>query len=187
MTRMNVEGNGDGQISAAEHAAGADKRFEMMDADKDGKVTAAEIDASHGAESAAWAKHQMSSADKIRKLDSDNDGALTRAEYADGSQKMFSKLDVDGDGNLTAAEMSAGHEKGDRSRHGVNAKPVTLCERLLHRDVRMPRSAGDAAACTCAMPRSACAAQGRANAWRRMRERARGCAQHPARATTSGS
>jgi EF hand len=111
MTRMNVEGGGDGQISAAEHAAGADKRFEMMDADKDGKVTAGEIDASHGAESAAWAKHQMSSVDKIRKLDSDRDGALTRAEYADGSQKMFRKLDVDGDGNLTAAEMSAGHEK----------------------------------------------------------------------------
>ena len=111
MTRMNVEGNGDGQISAAEHAAGADKRFEMMDANKDGKVTAAEIDASHGAESAAWAKHKMSSADKIKKLDSDSDGALTRAEYADGSQKMFRKLDVDGDGNLTADEMSAGHEK----------------------------------------------------------------------------
>ena len=111
MTHMNVEGGGDGQISAAEHAAGADKRFQTMDADKDGRITAAEIDASHGAESAAWAKHRMSSVDKIRKLDSDNDGALTRAEYAAGSQKMFSKLDVDGDGNLTAAEMRGGHEK----------------------------------------------------------------------------
>jgi EF hand len=111
MTRMNVEGGGDGQISAAEHAAGADKRFDMMDADKDGSITAAEINASHGAESTAWAKHRMSSADKIRKLDSDKDGALTRAEYAEGSQKMFRKLDVDSDGNLTAAEMSAGHER----------------------------------------------------------------------------
>jgi EF hand len=110
MTRLDVEGNGDGQITAAEHAAGADKRFEMMDANKDGKITAAEIDASHGAESAAWANHRMSSADKIKKLDSNNDAALTRDEYADGSQKMFKKLDVDGDGNLTAAEMRPNHQ-----------------------------------------------------------------------------
>jgi Ca2+-binding EF-hand superfamily protein len=107
-TRLDVEGNPDGAISASEHAASADKRFEMMDADKDGRVTAAEIGASHGAESAAWAKQRMSAADKIRKLDADNDGALTRAEYAAGSQKMFSKMDADGDGNLTAAEMHSG-------------------------------------------------------------------------------
>jgi hypothetical protein len=106
---MDVEGNRDGQISASDHAANADKRFEMMDVNKDGKITAAEIGASHGAESAAWAKHGMSAADKIRKLDSNNDGALTRAEYAAGSQKMFGKLDVDGDGNLTAAEMGSDH------------------------------------------------------------------------------
>lgn len=105
MTRMNVEGNGDATISAAAHAAGADKRFDAMDANGDGRITGAEIEASHGAESTAWAKHRMSSAQKIRKLDSDNDGALTRAEYVDGSQKMFRKLDADGDGYLTAAEM----------------------------------------------------------------------------------
>ena len=106
-TRLDVEGNPDGAISAAEHAASADKRFDMMDADKDGRITAAEIGASHGAESAAWAKQSMSAAEKIRKLDADSDGALTRAEYAAGSQKMFSKMDADGDGNLTASEMHA--------------------------------------------------------------------------------
>jgi len=107
-TRLDVEGNPDGAITAAKHAADADKRFDMMDADKDGRITAAEIGASHGAESAAWAKHRMSAAEKIRKLDADDDGALTRAEYAAGSQKMFTRLDADGDGNLTASEMHAG-------------------------------------------------------------------------------
>jgi Ca2+-binding EF-hand superfamily protein len=107
-TRLDVEGNPDGAISASEHAASADKRFDMMDADKDGRITAAEIGASHGAESAAWAKHRMSAAEKIRKLDADDDGALTRTEYAAGSQRMFSKLDADGDGTLTASEMHAG-------------------------------------------------------------------------------
>lgn len=102
--RMDVEG-GNGQLSASGHAASAQKRFEMMDADKNGKLTGSEIDASHGAESIAWASDHMSSADKIRQLDTNKDGALTIAEYADGSQKMFRKLDADSDGNLTAAEM----------------------------------------------------------------------------------
>jgi Ca2+-binding EF-hand superfamily protein len=103
--RTNVEGDGDGQLSAAEHAAGAQKRFEMMDANKDGRIAAAEIDASHGAESIAWAKYRMSSADKIKKLDANQDGALSLTEYSDGSQKMFTKLDADGDGYLSAEEM----------------------------------------------------------------------------------
>jgi len=104
LTRMDVEG-GNGQISAAEHAAGAQKRFEMMDANHDGKISAAEISASHGAESVAWAKHPVSAADKIKELDSNHDGVLSEAEYAAGSQKMFNKLDVDGDGFLSADEL----------------------------------------------------------------------------------
>ena len=105
MTGVDAEGGSAGQISASDHAAQADKRFESMDADSDGSIRAAEIDASHGAESAVWAKHRMSSAEKIKQLDADNDGALSRAEYAAGSQKMFKKLDLDSDGTLTAAEM----------------------------------------------------------------------------------
>src|SRR5215470_10915127 len=42
-----MDTNGDGKISAEEHAAGAKKMFEMMDANHDGKVTAAEMDAAH--------------------------------------------------------------------------------------------------------------------------------------------
>jgi Ca2+-binding EF-hand superfamily protein len=105
MTRMDAEGGSAGQISASEHAAQANKRFDSMDVNKDGRIAAAEIEASHGAESAAWAKHRVSSIEKIKQLDSNNDGALTRAEYAAGSQKMFEKLDIDSDGTLTAAEM----------------------------------------------------------------------------------
>jgi Ca2+-binding EF-hand superfamily protein len=101
---MNVEG-GTGQLSAAEHAAGAQKRFEAMDVDKDGKLTGAEIDASHGAESMAWAKLRLSSADKIKQLDTNHDGTLTAAEYADSSQRMFRKLDADNDGYLSAPEL----------------------------------------------------------------------------------
>jgi hypothetical protein len=111
-TRMDVEGDTDGQISAAAHAAGAQKRFEMVDANHDGKLTATEIGASHGAESVAWAKHPMSAADKIREFDTNGDGVVTPAEYAAGSQKMFDKLDVDGDGHLGAAELRVDPKNG---------------------------------------------------------------------------
>ena len=42
-----MDTDGDGSISAAEHAAGAKKMFEMMDADGDGIVTAKEMEAAH--------------------------------------------------------------------------------------------------------------------------------------------
>jgi hypothetical protein len=100
-----AEGNADGGISAEKHASTASKRFEMMDADKDGKVTAAEINSSHGAESIVWANHPESPAEKIRSLDRNRDGVLTESEYSAGSQKMFHILDVDGNGVLTPSEM----------------------------------------------------------------------------------
>ncbi|HKU17334.1 MAG TPA: hypothetical protein VJQ52_23270 [Steroidobacteraceae bacterium] len=99
------EGQADGGITAAKHAAAAGKRFEMMDADKDGKISAAEINSSHGAESIIWANHPESPAQKIRDLDANRDGVLSVAEYSSGSQKMFQLLDVDGNGVLTPSEM----------------------------------------------------------------------------------
>lgn len=108
LTHVDAEGSSSGQISAADHAAQADKRFDAMDANGDDRITGTEIDASHGAESALWAKQRLSANAKIEQLDSDDDGALTRAEYASGSQKMFRKLDLDKDGVLTAAEMQMG-------------------------------------------------------------------------------
>ena len=77
----------------------------MMDANKDGKISAAEISASHGAESIVWANHPASAADKVRSLDTNRDGVLTVSEYTSGSQRMFEELDVDGNGVLTPSEM----------------------------------------------------------------------------------
>lgn len=99
------EGTADGGISAERHASAASKRFELMDKDKNGKVTAAEIGSSHGAESIVWANQPESPAEKIRNLDANRDGVLTVSEYSVGSQKMFHMLDVDGNGVLTPSEM----------------------------------------------------------------------------------
>jgi hypothetical protein len=99
------EGTADGGITAENHAATASKRFETMDKDKNGKITAAEINSSHGAESIVWANHPETPAEKIRNLDANRDGVLTLSEYSTGSQKMFHMLDVDGNDVLTPAEI----------------------------------------------------------------------------------
>ena len=107
-----MDTNADGRISPDEHAAGAGKMFETMDADKNGKVTASEMSAAHervtGQKTTAGA---MSSAEKIKVIDGDGDGALTAAEHAAGSRTMFERMDVDRDGFVTAAELAAGHTK----------------------------------------------------------------------------
>jgi len=108
-----MDTNGDGAISSAEHAAGAQQMFTAMDGNKDGSVSATEMDAH-------WAAHKdkdgkadrmkMSSAEKIKQIDTDGNGSLTAAEHSAGSQKMFARMDANGDGSLSAAEMQAGHE-----------------------------------------------------------------------------
>jgi Ca2+-binding EF-hand superfamily protein len=118
----------DGSISATEHAAGAKKMFEKMDADGDGIVTAKEMDAAHKGMASAHAqsdasqsdstshtadagKPMKSSAAKIKTIDTDGDGTITAAEHEAGSKKMFEKMDKDHNGKLSAAEIQAGHDR----------------------------------------------------------------------------
>lgn len=102
-----MDANGDGQISRAEHAAGAKKMFKECDANHDGIVTAAEMDASvakHGKPAA----DDKSSAEKIRVIDQNGDGKLTVTEHAAGTETMFDKMDKNGDGFLSKAECDEG-------------------------------------------------------------------------------
>jgi hypothetical protein len=102
----------DGRISKAEHAMGAKKMFQKIDADYDGRVTANEMNAAHkDMPSAHSSKPMKSSADKIKAIDTDGDGAISAEEHEKGSQKMFSKMDKDEDGNLSQAEIQAGHDR----------------------------------------------------------------------------
>ena len=105
-----MDTNKDGMISAAEHTAGAKAKFGKMDADGDGRVTTAEMDAAH-AGAGGGAAPKMSSAEKLKTIDTDGDGAITAAEHEQGSRGMFTKMDANGDGNLSAEELQAGHQK----------------------------------------------------------------------------
>lgn len=125
-----MDTDGDGRVTATEHATGAKMMFTKMDANKDGRVTAAEMEAArpmmdpkdkdkmatnedgHDKENAAdknYGKAGLSASEKIAKIDTNGDGALTAEEHAAGSKKMFTKMDADKDGALTAQEMREGH------------------------------------------------------------------------------
>jgi len=104
--------NGDGKLSPDEHAQWASRMFDRMDANRDGKVTAAEMTAAHKQMAGKKAeKGEMSSAEKIKKVDTNGDGVLTSDEHAAASRTMFDKMDTDHDGYLTKAELKAGHEQ----------------------------------------------------------------------------
>jgi hypothetical protein len=110
-----MDRNGDGKISADEHAAAAKKMFQMMDANQDGKVTASEMDAAHeritGKPKSAAKGQEMSASDKIKVVDTNHDGVLSVEEHEAGAKEMFEKMDTDKDGYVSKSEMEAGHAK----------------------------------------------------------------------------
>ena len=88
-----MDANKDGMISAAEHTAGARQMFQKMDADGDGRVTVAEVEA--GA-----ARRTRSSAKAI--IASDREAGSRGHVQPNGRQRRR---------KLNAAEMQAGHQK----------------------------------------------------------------------------
>ena len=104
-----MDTDGDGQISSAEHAAGVTRMFGEMDANKDGFVTADEMDAMHG--KSGMHDMDMKSSDKIGRMDKDGDGKMSSAEHDSGAAEMFTKMDANKDGMLSQSEMSSAHGK----------------------------------------------------------------------------
>lgn len=105
-----MDTNHDGKVSREEHAASARRMFQQMDANGDGKVTAAEMDAAHEKVTGrAKSSDDPSAAEKIRAVDQDGDGLLTAAEHAFASRSTFDKMDNNHDDVLSPQEMAAGH------------------------------------------------------------------------------
>jgi Ca2+-binding EF-hand superfamily protein len=105
-----MDANGDGKISRAEHAAGAKKMFAECDANHNGIVTAAEMDAAMATKGEKLGKDDKSSAEKIQVIDQNGDGRLTVAEHEAGTEKMFARMDTNGDGSLSKAECDEGQK-----------------------------------------------------------------------------
>ncbi|MGR3503314.1 EF-hand domain-containing protein [Pseudaestuariivita sp.] len=116
-----------GDLAAKEPRAQVAPAFEELDADADGSVTAAELEA-FGA--ARWAA-------RFAAIDTDGNGAVSAEELAAAADKraavrsarhaarMIERLDADGDGALSLAELA---ERGGSDRRGGDR-----AERLLSR------------------------------------------------------
>ena len=100
-----MDDNGDGLVSSVEHAKAVQAIFTMMDADRDGLVTVAEMDA---ARDAVGGSTEVSSEKKIEAGDSDNDGRLTLAEFVGGANALFARMDLNNDDMLDRAEWDRG-------------------------------------------------------------------------------
>jgi Ca2+-binding EF-hand superfamily protein len=93
--------DGNGVVTRIEMRTTAAERFDKIDTNHDGKLTADEIEAAHRE---AAAKH-------FAAKDTDKDGRLSRAEVAKMPDAMFARLDANHDGFLTPDELAQG-------RHG---------------------------------------------------------------------
>jgi hypothetical protein len=113
-----MDANGDGKVTATEHADCANKMFTKMDTNKDARVTAAEMDAaqpymkSHQDKSGSTTTRNEDGHDKENAADkSHHAAAKDRGGKMMSSSEKIAVIDTDGDGQLTAAEHSTGAKK----------------------------------------------------------------------------
>ncbi|KQZ12979.1 MULTISPECIES: EF-hand domain-containing protein [unclassified Mesorhizobium] len=110
--KLDADSNGD--VSFEEFTAAMDKRIGDADADKDGKMTVAEVAAQiEKMRSERMAKRL------VDRFDTDGDGAVTKAEIEAQQKKRFALLDRNDDGKIEKSEMRRG-KHGKRGHHNDN-------------------------------------------------------------------
>jgi len=90
-------------ISRDEIVGEATKAFEGYDADRDDKLSAAELSGRGGSRSAMGGFLKG----HAKEIDRDGDGILTRTEAVGNAERMFAKMDRNKDGKITPEEMEA--------------------------------------------------------------------------------
>ena len=111
-----LDTDGDDKLSPDEHAAGAKRMFAAMDADKDGTVTVAEMDAAHKNVTGEGPEHRPVIRGKDQGGRQNGDGLLSAEEHAAGSKRMFHTMDIDNDGFLSRAELGWSCEDAEKER-----------------------------------------------------------------------
>jgi hypothetical protein len=140
---LDLDSNGDRQLTRAELSAGLAARYAAIDTNKDGVVPVAEFKAHADArrsemeagrtklldtngdgqvsdtEKAAAPKRgrggeRRDMVESADRIDADKDGKITLAEFSAPMDKVFAALDANGDGAVSATEVKAG--RPDRKR-----------------------------------------------------------------------
>ena len=94
---LDADKNGD--VTLEEFTKVANERFASADADKDGKLTVAEV----AGEIEKMRAEQMAKR-MIARFDANDDGVLTAEESANAQKKMFAMLDKNDDGKIVQSE-----------------------------------------------------------------------------------
>lgn len=119
-----VDADKDGRVTKAELDAWRAAAATRLDADGDGLLSADEIAA--GRIEDMTARAQQMAARMVERLDADGDGLLSAAEMAARPMpaRAFDRIDADGDGAVTEAELQAVQDRmaegprGGKGRHG---------------------------------------------------------------------
>jgi Ca2+-binding EF-hand superfamily protein len=111
------DANGDGRISLDEYLAAAKSRFQQIDTQNKGGVTAAQIANSPSARKRIERRAQA----MVKHLDTAGKGYVSHDEFIAAAKARFAKLDRNGDGKLTPDELAMlrkGQGANDRAQSG---------------------------------------------------------------------
>ena len=104
--RMDSDGNG--KVTAVEHAAYAETMFKQSDTNYDGQVSVAECNAAQAAHGKKIKKNAAST--HVRLVDTDGSGQISAAGNDAFAKSAFTRADKNGDGTLSEDEVEAAHK-----------------------------------------------------------------------------
>lgn len=119
-----ADSNKDGQVTRAELNTQIDTRFKAIDANGNGQIETAEMEAARQQRQAKWAERRAARSGeavtarsgenrgamrggKRGKIDANGDGVISRTEFGAHALKRFERADADGNGIVTEAERAA--------------------------------------------------------------------------------
>ena len=98
-----LDADGDGNITSAEIQAHRSAAFPSIDANSDGVLTAEEMTGHHEAKRAQQKANRQNR--HFTRLDSDGDGVVNETEFMSARMPMFDRLDSNSDGVISAEEI----------------------------------------------------------------------------------
>lgn len=115
---LRYDANHDGKVTRAELEAGLKAEFEAADLNHDNKL---EIDEVRAVNDKRW-KDQAAAASPL--VDWNGDGVVDFQEFAGAARSLFAQMDADGDGVLSVAELHPGQvQKKPDDKKGKGAAP----------------------------------------------------------------
>lgn len=122
----------EGGVSGEESAARAGKKFDEIDADKDGAVSTVEMDKYREAEKAKREAARATREPEMKKkyhekIDPDGDGKITRDEFIKNANERHTGMDGDGNGTVSREEFHEGRKarriEDENSRDDMKLEP----------------------------------------------------------------